>query len=75
MTIDVITHDENGDQVYTALNEVSARSAGFRISDFDVCSDDYLIGRYRADGVLFSTPSGSTAYALSAGGTIIEHDL
>lgn len=75
MTIDVITHDENGDQVYTALNEVSARSAGFRISDFDVCSDDYLIGRYRADGVLFSTPSGSTAYALSAGGPIIEPDL
>lgn len=75
MTIDVITHGENGDVTYTALNEVSARSAGFRISDFDILSDEYLIGKYRADGVLFSTPSGSTAYALSAGGPVIEPDL
>ena len=43
--------------------------------DFEVYSDDYLVGRYRADGVLFSTPSGSTAYALSAGGPVIEPDL
>ena len=75
MTIDVVTQEDDGEHVYTALNEVSARSAGFRISDFDVYSDGYLIGRYRADGVLFSTPSGSTAYALSAGGPVIEPDL
>lgn len=75
MTIDVAVHGEDGDITYTALNEVSARSAGFRISDFDVFADGYLIGRYRADGVLFSTPSGSTAYALSAGGPVIEPDL
>ena len=71
MTIDVVIHD----RVYTALNEVSAKSATFRICDFDVEADGYLIGKYRADGVLFSTPSGSTAYALSAGGPVIEPDL
>ena len=60
---------------YTALNDVAVKSDSFRICDFDVESDGYLIGRYRADGVLFSTPSGSTAYALSAGGPVIEPDL
>ncbi len=75
MTIDVVIHGKDGDTVFTALNEVSARSGSFRISDFEVYSDGYLIGKYRADGVLFSTPSGSTAYALSAGGPVIEPDL
>ena len=75
MTIDMVVHEEGGDRVYTALNEVSARSGSFRISDFEVFSDGYLVGKYRADGVLFSTPSGSTAYALSAGGPVIEPDL
>jgi len=75
MTLDITYHGENGDEVYTALNEISARSGSFRICDFEVYSEGYLIGRYRADGVLFSTPSGSTAYALSAGGPVIEPDL
>ena len=75
MTLDVVHHGIDGDSVRTALNEVSARSSNFSIGDFDVYSNDYLVGKYRADGVLFSTPSGSTAYALSAGGPIIEPDL
>ncbi len=75
MTLDVTFSGEDGDISYTALNEIAARSGSFRICDFDVCADGYLIGKYRADGVLFSTPSGSTAYALSAGGPVIEPDL
>lgn len=75
MTIDVVIHEKDGNIILTALNEVSARSGSFRISDFEVYSDGYLVGKYRADGVLFSTPSGSTAYALSAGGPIVEPDL
>ncbi|MDE6518970.1 MAG: NAD(+)/NADH kinase [Ruminococcus sp.] len=75
MTIDVVIHEKENNIVLTALNEVSARSGSFRISDFEVYSDGYLVGKYRADGVLFSTPSGSTAYALSAGGPIVEPDL
>ncbi|MBQ3885737.1 MAG: NAD(+)/NADH kinase [Ruminococcus sp.] len=75
MTLDVVFHESTGDTVHTALNEVSGRSGSFRICDFDVYSEDYLVGKYRADGVLFSTPSGSTAYALSAGGPVVEPDL
>lgn len=75
MTLDVVYHSEKGDITATVLNEVSARSGSFHICDFEVYADEYLIGRYRADGVLFSTPSGSTAYALSAGGPVIEPDL
>ena len=75
MTLDVVCHTPEGDIECTALNEVQGRSGSFRICDFEVYSDDYLIGRYRADGVLFSTPSGSTAYSLSAGGPVIEPDL
>jgi NAD+ kinase len=75
MTLDVVYHSKDGDVTATAFNEVSARSGSFRICDFEVYSDEYLVGRYRADGVLFSTPSGSTAYALSAGGPVIEPEL
>lgn len=75
MTVDAVIHGSDGDRIYTALNEISAKSESFRICDFDVSADGYLIGKYRADGILFSTPSGSTAYALSAGGPVIEPDL
>lgn len=75
MTLDVVYHTPDGDKVCTSLNEVQGRSGSFKICDFEVYSENYLVGRYRADGVLFSTPSGSTAYALSAGGPIIEPDL
>lgn len=75
MTIDVVIHGSSGETILTALNEVAARSGSFRICDFEVFSDGYLVGKYRADGVLFSTPTGSTAYALSAGGPVIEPDL
>jgi NAD+ kinase len=75
MTLDVLYHGKDGDVTATVLNEVAARSGSFRICDFEVYSEDYLVGKHRADGVLFSTPSGSTAYALSAGGPVIEPDL
>lgn len=75
MTLDVTLECENYEIVYTALNDIIVKSGNLKICDFEVYSDGYLIGKYRADGVLFSTPSGSTAYALSAGGPIIEPDL
>ena len=46
-----------------------------RICDFAVSVDGRQIGVYRADGIIFSTPTGSSAYALSAGGPVMEPDL
>lgn len=59
----------------TALNDIVVSRIYSKISDFEIYADEELIGKYRADGAVFSTPTGSTAYSLSAGGPIIEPDL
>lgn len=59
----------------SALNDVYASRLNGRICDFAVYVDERQIGVYRADGIVFSTPTGSTAYALSAGGPVMEPDL
>lgn len=64
---------ENG-STFEALNDISIVRQYSKIFDFSVNLEGIHIGSYRADGVIFSTPTGSTAYALSAGGPIIEPD-
>lgn len=61
---------------YLALNDiVISNGAISKIIDLDVFCEKKPIISYRADGVIFSTPTGSTAYALSAGGPIVESSL
>ena len=56
-----------------ALNEiVLLKEATARIINFDVFSQGSLIDRYNADGFIVSTPTGSTAYSLSAGGPVLS---
>ncbi len=58
------------------LNEAAINSGRVaRIIDLDVYNCVQMITSYRADGLLVSTPTGSTAYALSAGGPIIYPTL
>lgn len=62
-----------GNKRYTALNDiVFSKESYSKLPEFIVQSNGVTVSKIRADGLIFSTPTGSTAYALSAGGPIIE---
>jgi len=70
MRVDVFL---NGEMLETATNEIAVMSAKpAKIIQFEVYVNDCLLDRMRADGVVFATPTGSTAYAMSAGGPIVN---
>lgn len=56
-----------------ALNDiVLAREGKIRIVQFNIYVNGTLLNTYQADGVIISTPTGSTGYNLSAGGPVVE---
>lgn len=58
---------------YLALNDiVLSKDSYSKLPEFIVEINGVTVSKIRADGIIFSTPTGSTAYALSAGGPIIE---
>lgn len=59
-----------------ALNDVTAsRSSRSKLPEFVVSCGETEVSRVRADGIILSTPTGSTAYSLSAGGPILSPEL
>lgn len=71
-----LERDGNIEQHGNALNEVMLYHGGIgKMIEFEVYVDDDFVCSQRADGMIVSTPTGSTAYALSAHGPILNPDL
>ncbi|MFP6807893.1 MAG: NAD(+) kinase [Pseudomonadales bacterium] len=63
-------------EVTSALNEIILHSALMaKMMEFDLYIDDAFVYRQNSDGLIVSSPTGSTAYALSAGGPIMHPSL
>ena len=72
----VVGADRRARNSWLALNDVVVHKGGFaRVVALRVAVDDELIASYSADGVVISTPTGSTAYSLSAGGPVVVPTL
>lgn len=74
MALDVRTvHQGGGGDRYYGLNDAVIHKGGLvRVVPVRVWVDEEEVGIYRADGVIVATPTGSTAYSLSAGGPILD---
>jgi NAD+ kinase len=72
-----VVHREGREDVAAdVLNDVVVTKAGpSRIIEVDVVVDDRFVSSFRADGIIVSSPTGSTAYNLAAGGPILHPTL
>jgi len=67
-----IFNQENLQAEYQCLNEAIVKAAGARMIRFNVQIDDGPAYLYSGDGLMVSTPTGSSAYSLSAGGPLLD---
>jgi len=59
-------------QPVIALNDIVVKALGSHLLEIEVLANGELMNTFHADGIIFSSPTGSTAYSLSAGGPIVH---
>ena len=75
MMLQVTHNSREGSRTFRAMNDaVISRGSLSRLIDIDVslAAEKGYICSYRADGLILSTPTGSSAYSLAAGGPVVE---
>ena len=66
----------NNDHSYFAINDfVVQNEATYRVTSLSLYIDGKHVSDYKSDGIIISTPTGSTAYSLSSGGPIVQPDV
>lgn len=78
MTLFVERVEASGRQTLceSALNDVVVARGGYsKIVDLKLCADGKAVRTIRSDGIIFATPTGSTAYSMTAGGSVLDPTL
>ena len=74
MMLKVIHHAHNGSKnEYYCLNDcIIARGISLKLCEIEASYDKGIINNFISDGIIVATPTGSTAYSLSAGGPVVD---
>lgn len=73
LNVEVLSREGTSKYSSYALNDaVITNGSVSKIINLDLYAEESLVTSYRADGLIISTPTGSTAYAMSAGGSIAD---
>ncbi len=72
---ETIIHSKNSSSLFYTLNEIVIRDKNLNTTKLNIRIDDFLLEKFIGDGILVSTSTGSTAYNLSYGGSIVYNTL